>query len=397
MTRSRMKNMMTLNETNSAFPRATRRSLFSKATSHTLACALGTLALITATAASAQPVYTVKDLGVLPGSGGSVAVNVNDRGYVAGSALSGPNFRETGVVWRDGGLFSTGLLPKGNYTSATAVNAKGVAVGDGDTGNFRPQSWVTTPNGLLNFFPNNGGNTHAIGINDAGAICGYYTKSLSGRVGSWRGAIWTPDPKDSRKYRMLDLPILTGIDPTVATALPFSFNQAGQAAGYAMNDVFGQHACFWNNDAVHSIVDLGVFPGDWSSTAAGVNDLGQVVGASHPPFGSRPVMWNNDAAHTPVELPALPGDNSGDATAINTLGQVLGTSYYMTPGTWDGTPARTVVWRDGGVFELQSLLDTATGQGWTITSAGSINNVGQIAGFGFHNGETHAFLLTPAQ
>lgn len=391
VTRSEVSNSMSRNSKPTP-PQAALLPLFSKITF----TALAAVVLISAAAASAQPVYTVTDLGAVAGSGGSTAAYVNDRGYVAGASISAPNFPQTGLVWRNSGLFSTGLLPKGNYSYATAVNSQGVAVGDGDTGNFRPQSWVTTPGGLLNFFPNNGGNTHAIGINDAGAICGYYTKSLSGNTGSWRGAVWTPDPKDSRKYREQDLPIMVGIDPTTSTAIPFGFNQSGQAAGYAVNDVIGQHACMWNGDAARTIVDLGVFPGDWSSTAAGLNDLGQVVGTSHPPAGNRPVLWNNDVAHTPVELPFLPGDNAGDAMAINSLGQVLGTSYYLTPGTWDGTPARYVIWRDGGVFELQTLLDGATGQGWAITTVGSINNLGQIAGYGVHNGVTHAFLLSPA-
>ena len=124
---------------------------------------------------------------------------------------------------------SLGKLAGGNYSQATAINSFGVVVGDGDTGNFRPQSWVTRPTGLFNFFPNNGGNTHAVGINDAGAICGYYTKSLSGYVSSWRGSIWTPDPKDPRKYRQVDLPILVGLDPTFkgTTALPIGVQSVG--------------------------------------------------------------------------------------------------------------------------------------------------------------------------
>lgn len=388
---------MTSDKPTRASLRVALRSALSNAAPRLLACALAGVALVSAARASAQPSYTVTDLGAFPGTDGSVAVNLNDRGDAVGATVtSASNPKQTGMIWRSGAMSSTGLLEKGNYTFAMAINSKGVVVGEGDTGNFRPQCWVSTPSGLFNFFPNNGGNTHVVGINDAGAICGYYTKSLSGRTGSWRGAIWTVDPKDSRKYRMVDLPVIAGIDPTYTTALPFGFNQAGQAAGYAVNDIIGQHACFWNNDASHSIVDLGVYPGDWSSTAAGLNNLGQVVGTSHPPFGNRPVLWNNDAAHTPVELPALPGDNSGDPIAINNLGQILGTSYYMTPGTWDATPARLVIWRDGGVFELQALLDATTGQGWTLTNVGAINNLGQIAGFGFHNGQTRAFLLTPA-
>lgn len=347
-------------------------------------------------AASAQTSFTITDLGTLPGATSSAASGLNDLGDVVGSCSPSQSSDAVGFVWRKGVMTSTGKLPQGIYSYAYAINIRGVVVGDGDTGNYRPQSWVTTASGLYNFFPNNGGNTHAVFIGANGVIGGYYTKSLSGNASSWKGALWTPDPKDPRKYRTIDLPILPGGANTKAsTAIAMAFNQNGQAAGYAQTDVIGQHACFWNNNAAHSIVDLGVFPGDWSSLGLGMNDFGQVAGESHPPFGSRPVIWNSDAAHTPTELGVLPGDNYGTATAINNLGHVLGTSYYGTPGTWDAKPSRVVVWRDGGVFELQSLLEPVTGAGWTITSASAINNLGQIVGSGVHNGQARAFLLTP--
>ncbi len=37
------------------------------------------------------------------------------------------------------------------------------------------------------------------------------------------------------------------------------------------------------------------------------------------------------------------------------------------------------------------------GSGWTLIEAASINNSGQIAGFGIFSGQTHAFLLTPME
>ncbi len=356
-----------------------------------IACAFATASF--AVPMLAQPRYALTDIGKLPGTDLSVATCINDNGDVAG-ACNSASVNQVAFAWRNGVMVNLGKLPKGTFSYASAINLSGVVVGDGDTGNGRPQSWVTTAFGLYNFFPNSGGNTHAIGINDAGVICGYYTKSLSGNVSSWRGAIWTVDPKDPTRYRETDLPALPGINSKFTSAIPFAFNQSGQAAGWAVNDIIGQHATFWNNDAKHSIVDLGVFPGDWSSIAWGMNDLGQVVGESHPPGSSRPVVWNNDAAHTPSELPLLPGDNYGIASKINTLGHVLGTSAVSDPATGTGTAPRWVVWRDGGVFEIQSLLD-ASGLGWTINAVTGINNVGQIVGFGTANGETHGVVLTP--
>ncbi len=205
------------------------------------------------------------------------------------------------------------------------------------------------------------------------------------------------DPKDPRKYRETDLPVLPGgINTKLTSSVPMAFNQLGQAAGYGSTDQTPQHGMFWKNDAAHTIVDLGVFPGDWTSLAWGMNDLGQVVGESHPGPGSRPVMWNGDAAHTVTELPVLPGHNYGSASQINIKGQVIGFSAYATPGTWDVTDSKAVIWLDGGVFDLQSLLDPATGAGWTIDNAAGMNDLGQIVGTGTYNGVAAEFVMTPA-
>lgn len=161
-----------------------------------------------------------------------------------------------------------------------------------------------------------------------------------------------PDPKDPRKFTTIDLPSIPGIDPAGANALPWTFNNLGQAAGLVTNDVIGQHGAFWNSDATHSIVDLGTLPGDWSSLAWGMNDLGQVVGQSHSPNNDRAVLWQNDAAHTPVELPTLAGDISSTASAINNLGQVIGTGSAA-----DGSFS-LVIRINGTAYDLETLPRT---------------------------------------
>ncbi len=255
-----------------------------------LTAAIATAFALGALPAAALPTYTITQLAPTSKCGAST---INNVAGVAGSCNG------TAVTWQSGVATSLGRLAGGTYSQANYVNSFGVAVGDGDTGNGRPQGWVETSTGLFNFFPNNGGNTHALFIGDNGYIGGYYTKSLSGNTASWRGAIWTVDPKDPRKYRETDLPVLPGgINTKLTSSVPMAFNQLGQAAGYGSTDQTPQHGMFWKNDAAHTIVDLGVFPGDWTSLAWGMNDLGQVVGESHPGPGSRPVMWNSDAAHT---------------------------------------------------------------------------------------------------
>jgi uncharacterized membrane protein len=192
------------------------------------------------------------------------------------------------------------------------------------------------------------------------------------------------------------LPIIPGVNSQYNSAIPWAFNQSGQAAGWVANDLIGQHACFWNNDAKHSIVDLGTFANDWSSIASGMNDLGQVAGESHPPYSSRAVVWDNNAAHTAIELPLLPGDNYGSATAINNLGHVLGWSALSEAGTWNLLSRKN--WCSGAT--VQHLNSTAfstckpapagpsSPRRTSTTSAKSSDSA-------FTSGQNRAYLLTP--
>ncbi|MHA3771097.1 hypothetical protein ACXR0O_06105 [Verrucomicrobiota bacterium sgz303538] len=362
----------------------------SSALRHLAACAA--IAVTAFTAAYAQPTYTLRELPIPAGYDATVPYNINDQGFIVGCA-SNPNPNSmVATIWRNGTVSVLGKLDKGTYSIANAINSKGVVVGEGDDGDGRPLGWITSGSKLVNFFSNNGGNTHPIAINDNGDIGGYYIKFSS----TWRGAIWKIDAKDARKSTKIDLPILVGTDPSKASAIPFAFNKSGQGAGWVMNEVIGQHAAMWNSDAAHSLVDLGTYPGDWSSVANSLNDFGQVVGSSHPPFSSRAVVWDNDPAHTAIELPLLPGDNYGSASFINNQGTAVGSSAYGEPGTWNISPSRIVIWVDGRVYDLESMLD-ATGTGWTLQTVMGMNNLGQIVGCAsYNNGVSRAVVLTPA-
>jgi uncharacterized membrane protein len=341
------------------------------------------------TTSAQQPGYFVTELPAPAGADTTVPYQINDQGFVVGTSnLAGG---QTATLWKGGAVQLLGRLNHGTYSIANAINSKGVIAGEGDDGDGRPLGWVTSAGKLVNFFSNNGGNTHPIAINEAGDIGGYYIKGFDS---NWRGGIWKIDPKDARKSTLITLPILPGSDPLTTSAVSSAFNKNSQAAGYCSNSAIGQHGVFWNNDTAHTIVDLGVFGSDWSSIANGLNDVGQVVGESHPPFGSRPVLWQNDAAHTAVELPLLPGDNFGSASLINNSGTVIGWSAYDEPGTWNVGPRRIVIWLKGVPYDLQSLV-VQSGDVWTINQVMSINNLGQIAALATRNGVSRAIVLNP--
>src|SRR5262245_49499561 len=118
-----------------------------------------------------------------------------------------------------------------------------------------------------------------------------------------------------------------------------------------------------------------------SSEAVDINDAGQVVGTSGRILFSRlypsghympyeACMWQ-DGAVIDLGMPT--------ASAINTVGQVVGGK---------------LLWHDGVVTDLNTLIDPSTG--WTITKAVDINDSGQIVGQGTFNGQTNWFFMGPA-
>ena len=122
--------------------------------------------------------------------------------------------------------------------------------------------------------------------------------------------------------------------------------------------------------------------------AGGINNRGQIVGASETP-NSDPcsvlplqlegVIWENG---TVQELSPLPGDPDGFAMAINDRGEVAGATGCV-PGI-----VHAVLWRHGTPINLGSLGGVAG------NFAGNINNKGQVVGESDLPGDTlhHAFL-----
>jgi uncharacterized membrane protein len=345
-----------------------------------LAAACAGTVLTWCASAWAQTTYSISAFG---GPGCAVS-SINDYADVAGQCNA------VAAAWQNDVATSLGKLPNGTYSVAAAINSHGVAVGWGDNGDGRPRAELFRK-ATVTDIDTSAANAYAMYINETGVIVGDALKGFGG-CSNWVAAIWTEDPTKPGSFRRLDLQPYPGGDGKFRCEFAEAGNQGLQVVGMVQNSLFGQRGAFWNNDSKHTLALLQTLPGDGNSYAWAVNDLGQAVGQS----GNRAVFWNNDAAHTAIELPLLPGDNYGLAAAINNLGQILGTSAYMTPGTTNVTSSRTVIWRDGGVFEVESLLDPVSGNGWTITSVSGINNLGEIVGVGSYNGQATPFVMTPA-
>ncbi|HTZ00516.1 MAG TPA: PEP-CTERM sorting domain-containing protein, partial [Rhodocyclaceae bacterium] len=76
-------------------------------------------------------------------------------------------------------------------------------------------------------------------------------------------------------------------------------------------------------------------------------------------------------------------------TALDGTGQVAGRSDYYLNGHYQGYHA--FLWNAGTLYDLNNYAPA----GWTFQQASAINDYGQVAGYGTHNGSTEAFLFTP--
>ncbi len=119
--------------------------------------------------------------------------------------------------------------------------------------------------------------------------------------------------------------------------------------------------------------------------AADINNAGQVVGASN----GRAVRWDFTAAGTQTitDLGSLsktmPNTSAG---GINDAGQIVGTA-------WGQNKSTPFLFQNGKMYDLATLL--VNGTGWTGLAAGDINNQGIIIGNGYLNGTWQGFVAIP--
>lgn len=146
----------------------------------------------------------------------------------------------------------------------------------------------------------------------------------------------------------------------------YDINDSGQIVGYSRDTSGANHAFLRQQNG--TMLDLQTLGGT-DSYAQAINNSGVVAGYSRNSSGKgRGFIW--DATNGMQELSALAGGVSW-ATAINDSSQVAGYSY-----TASGGPSHAVVWNNGVMTDLNSLLTDAR-QSW----ATGINDDGWVVGY----------------
>jgi probable HAF family extracellular repeat protein len=204
---------------------------------------------------------------------------------------------------------------------------------------------------------------------------------ISPQVFDWEAVVWGPKVGEVK-----ELPPLPGDSVGVA----FGINDKGQVVG-ATSGTCGFpsiglpfHAVLWQND---SVTDLGSLGGVMSNLALGINNRGQVVGISDLPGDTttHAFLWQNGVM---TDLGTLPGDYFSFAWGINNKGQVIAQSCDINFN------CRAALWQHGVMTDLNALTPPGS---LYLVFASHINDRGQITGQGFdqNTGTSPAFLAIP--
>lgn len=280
-------------------------------------------------------------------------------------------------------------------------------------------------------------NSYALRINDAGVVTGYWVEFKGG----------TKFAFVHMNGQMRNLPSLMASGGQTEA---YGINNRGQIVGSSYKNTVPASwtAVLWDNG---KIIDLG----GQDSRANGINNKMQIVGQSQVVTGKmqtigktqvvgaggpfRPFIWDlRTKAMRFLDNPFHVNGDTGDhasAEAINDNGLVVGWGQELVPPYYHSDqafiydlntgkfskigPRRTLskaygvnnrgdvvgalsdtthdfgfLYSRGKLYRIEGDLVPA-GSGWTNLVGNAINDAGQIAGSGTHNGRQHAFLLTP--
>ncbi|GHJ47483.1 hypothetical protein Cs7R123_48250 [Catellatospora sp. TT07R-123] len=338
--------------------KADRRKVLSLGASAVIAAVAAPL--VTSPAFAASP--TIVDLGLLPGTTGSIAADINEAGVVVGnsSTPNGPGQYSRAFRWENGVMQDLGSLG-GQKSFASGINNKGWIVG-GSTlageGVYHAFLWKPGQ-GMVDIGPLG---THSIAddINDSGVVTGYYHDAELGNRGfRWKNGVMTvvengavpPDPEWRRflPEQINNNGVIIGdnqdqaarwVNGTVANVgLLGSSSGGGNAAGdvTVSLDVAPYGAYVWMADGTTRTLQTPV--GADRATPAGINDIGKAVGiASTGNIAvDRAVYWSETGVVH--HLPSLVTGGEAGALRLNNRSQVVGWAKAA-----DGT-YRAVLWQ----------------------------------------------------
>jgi probable HAF family extracellular repeat protein len=210
-----------------------------------------------------------------------------------------------------------------------------------------------------------GGGSAATGINDAGLVVGQASGPNFLHAFAW-----------TQGTGMRDLGTLDG-DPASSSGA-VAVNNRNQIVGNSFSHIVGStHAVYYGRDGITDLGSLAVY-----SVATGVNDFGEVVGASSTVSGDthafRTDLYNPQPADLNSEIPPNSGWLLVYATGVNNAGQIVGSGdfkgqlhgFLLTPVDGPGATLVTVAFASGSAEALG---------GWPLGTASGLHTEGLLA------------------
>ena len=319
----------------------------------------------------------------------SYSLAINSTGEVAGVATefltSITSVPQAFLYPGSGSIINLGQLaidPITRAAFAKSMNDSGLVVGYSYDGNNQ-RGFLTTcsssPCSLMTELGTLGGpSSEADFVNNAGNIAGIANVSSSQTEAFFS--------KDGTSLDAIVLPL--GTSSSVA-----GINGSGQVVGSSTygQGLLKQHAFLYTSGTTPVITDIKtLYDFDGSSTAAGINDAGVVIGQSDVAAGQKHAFECMIVGSTCLltDLGTLNGlAGNSTATDINNLGYVIGTASTATG-------VDPFVWFAGQMFDLNSFLP-ADSQFASLTTAVAINDDNIIIGQGtLKGGGSDTYILS---
>jgi probable HAF family extracellular repeat protein len=352
---------------------------------------------------SATPVYSIIDLGIIPGSYMCDTSYLNTDSVVGNCRKLNPvhpprppyqpsDYTLTPFRWNIDGMDLLGtLVSGGSHTTPTSINKPGQVVGHGEYVQTSPSLdtphhaifWDVDENGAmqppldLGVFGGASNNfalsSEAYWINDQGKVVGYSSVDQQ----TEHAFVW-----DKASKNMVDLGSLSADYPNTR-ALKINNSDHPTIVGSAYAALGSPTVFIW--DEIRGMRDLKQLSGGKIGTVTGLNDKGAVLGSQPGCNPCDTYLWN-DGSTTKIDVPNA---TSVSGSGLNDLGEVVGEA------TINGVPTAIHWDAANGVIQLENTLD-ASGQGWGALSVNAINDKGWIIGSGFFDQTGHGFIMKPA-
>ncbi|MEW4570005.1 hypothetical protein AB1L88_19240 [Tautonia sp. JC769] len=315
---------------------------------------------LSAPRARADALYSVRDLGVLPGGLHSQGMGLNNRGQVLGVSNK----------------------PAPWVHPAHSVNVPVVFEPDGTIREVE----VSNPFGRGRLDLNDSGQiAEAVEI---GVEASFADINNRGQVvGSARSI--APGEQAPGRWSQHQAIVVEGSQRTYLGTLggqgswkasyATGINEAGHVVGQSQFADFSSFRAFLYRDG--EMIDLtDRLGGAESSSALAINDRGQILGSIDSVSHYGNFLLDGD------ELKML----GFSALDLNNEGDVVGFYERAENRSFE---RRASLFRDGTMLDLTDLIPPESG--WILNDAYAINDLGQITGSGTVDGVTRAYLLTP--